>query len=51
MNSSNLMKSVKMALDYACNLPSLRELSNLETKRAIQYMVFLDGIGYDFKRS
>ncbi|MBT8308032.1 MAG: recombinase family protein [Maribacter sp.] len=49
INSSNLKKSVKMALGYACNLPSLWELGNLETKRAIQYMVFPDGIEYDFK--
>ena len=49
INSSNLKKSVKLALDYACNLPSLWKLGDLETKRAIQYMVFPDGIGYDFK--
>ncbi|WP_245615959.1 hypothetical protein [Flagellimonas lutaonensis] len=49
INSSNLKKSVKMALDYACNLPSLWKLGDLETKRAIQYMVFPDGIRYDFK--
>ncbi|MDT7828036.1 recombinase family protein [Pricia sp. S334] len=49
INSSNLKKSVKLALGYACNLPSLWELGNLETKRAIQYMVFPDGIEYDFK--
>ena len=49
INSSNLKKSVKMALDYACNLPYLWKLGDLETKKAIQYMVFPDGIGYDFK--
>ena len=49
INSSNLKKSVKLALGYACNLPSLWELGNLETKRAVQYMVFPDGIEYDFK--
>ena len=49
INSSNLKKSVIMALDYACNLPYLWKLGDLETKRAIQYMVFPDGIGYDFK--
>src|SRR5690606_7166444 len=50
INSSTLKKSVKMALDYACNLPYLWKLGNLETKRAIQYMVFPDGIEYDFKK-
>ena len=50
INSSNLKKSVKLALDYACNLPKLWELGDLETKRAIQYMVFPDGIEYDFKK-
>ncbi len=50
INSSNLKKFVKMALDYACNLPFLWELGDLETKRAIQYMVFPDGIEYDFKK-
>jgi DNA invertase Pin-like site-specific DNA recombinase len=49
INSSNLKKSIKMALDYACNLPYLWKLGDLETKKAIQYMVFPDGIGYDFK--
>ena len=49
INSSNLKKSVKIALDYACNSPSLWKLGELETKRAIQYMVFPDGIEYDFK--
>ncbi len=49
INSSNLKKSVKMALGYACNLPSLWKLGDLKTKRAIQYMVFPDGIRYDFK--
>lgn len=49
INSSNLKKSIKLALSYACNLPSLWKLGDLETKRAIQYMVFPDGIGYDFK--
>ena len=39
-----------MALNYARNLPKLWELGDLETKRAIQYMVFPDGIEYDFKK-
>ena len=42
-------QEVKMALGYACNLPSLWKLGDLKTKRTIQYMVFSDGIGYDFK--
>ncbi|WP_099574041.1 recombinase family protein [Maribacter sp. 4U21] len=49
INSSNLKKSVKLALGYACNLPSMWKLGDLETKRAIQFMVFPEGIGYDFK--
>ncbi len=49
INSSNLKKSVKIALRFACNLQSLWKLGDLETKRAIQYMVFPDGITYDFK--
>ncbi|WP_422351086.1 hypothetical protein [Flagellimonas sp.] len=49
INSSNLKKPIKMAFNYACNLPYLWKLGDLETKRAIQYMVFPDGIGYDFK--
>ena len=39
-----------MALGYACNLPKLWELGDLETKRAVQYMVFPDGIAYNFKK-
>ena len=50
INSSNLKKSVKLALDFACNLPSLWSLGDSQTKRAIQYMVFPDGIEYDFKK-
>ena len=50
INSSNLKKSIKLALDFACNLPLLWELGDLKTKRAIQYMVFPDGIVYDFKK-
>ena len=48
-NSSNLKKAVDKALDYALNLPSLWESGNVETKRALQYMVFPEGIYYDFK--
>ncbi len=40
---------IKMAFHYACNLPELWKLGDLETKRAIQYLVFPNGIGYDFK--
>jgi len=50
INSSNLKKAVKLALDFACNLPKLWELGDLETKRAVQYMVFPDGIEYNFKK-
>ena len=50
INSSNLKKAVNMALDFACNLPSLWVLGDLKTKKSIQYMVFPDGIEYDFKK-
>jgi site-specific DNA recombinase len=48
-NSSNLKKAVDKALGFAINLPSLWELGDIQTKRAIQYMVFPEGICYDFK--
>ena len=48
-NSSNLKKAVNKALDYALDLPLLWESGNVETKRALQYMVFPEGIYYDFK--
>lgn len=40
ISSSNLKKSIKMALDYACNLPSLWELGNLETG-LINFLLFI----------
>ena len=48
-NSSNLKKAIEKALQYALNLPSLWTSGDIETKRAIQYMVFPEGIGYDIK--
>ena len=48
-NSSNLRKAVEKALDFALNLPSLWELGDIQTKRALQFMVFPEGIYYDFK--
>jgi hypothetical protein len=48
-SSSNLKKAIEKALDYALNLPSLWGSGNIETKRSIQYMVFPDGVSYDFK--
>ncbi len=48
-DSSNLKKSISLALKYALNLPSLWSSGDLETKRKLQYMVFPDGLGYDFK--
>ncbi len=48
-DSSNLKKSINIALKYALNLPSLWSSGNIETKRSIQYMLFPDGLGYDFK--
>lgn len=40
-----------MALSYTCNLLILCKLVSFETKRAVQYLVFPDGIGYDFKNN
>ena len=48
-NSSNLKKSINQALKYALNLPLLWSSGDLETKRKIQYMVFPEGLGYDFQ--
>lgn len=48
-DSSNLKKSINLALKYALNLPSLWSSGDLETKRKVQYMVFPDGLGYDFQ--
>ena len=31
------------------NLPLLWSSGNIETKRAVQYMLFPDGLGYDFQ--
>lgn len=36
-------------MDFVLNLQSLWELGDIKTKRAIQYMVFTEGICYDFK--
>ncbi len=47
--SSNLEKSIDSALQYSLNLPSLWESGDIQTKRALQYMVFPQGILYDFK--
>ena len=48
-DSSNLKKSINLALKYALNLPLLWSSGDLETKRKLQYMVFPDGLGYDFQ--
>ena len=48
-DSSNLKKSINLALNYALNLPLLWSSGNIETKRAVQYMLFPDGLGYDFQ--
>lgn len=48
-DSSNLKKAIDRALKYALNLPLLWSSGNIETKRKLQYMVFPDGLGYDFK--
>lgn len=49
--SSNLEKAVDLALHYSCNLPLLWESGDIETKRAVQFMVFPEGILYDFKNN
>ena len=48
-DSSNLKKSINIALKYSLSLPSLWSSRDLETKRKLQYMVFPDGLGYDFQ--
>ena len=48
-NSSNLKKSIDKALNFALNLPSLWQSGNIEVKRSLQFMLFPEGIGYDFK--
>ena len=48
-NLSNLEKSIEIALHYALNLPPLWERGNVEVKKALQEMLFPDGIWYDFK--
>ena len=48
-DSSNLKKSINLALKYALNLPLLWSSGDIETKRKLQYMVFPDGLGYDFQ--
>ncbi|WP_271855673.1 recombinase family protein [Patiriisocius marinus] len=48
-DSSNLKKAIDRALKYALNLPLLWSSGDIETKRKLQYMVFPDGLGYDFK--
>ena len=47
-DSSNLKKAIDRALKYALNLPLLWSSGDIETKRKLQYMVFPDGLGYDF---
>lgn len=49
LNGSNLEKSIGLALKYALDFPSLWASGDIGTKRSIQYMVFPEGIGYDFK--
>ncbi len=48
-NSSNLKNSIDKALNFALNLPSLWQSGNIEVKRSLQFMLFPEGIGYDFK--
>ncbi|WP_010180414.1 recombinase family protein [Aquimarina agarilytica] len=48
-NSSNLKKAIERALKIALNLPKMWSLGDIETKRKIQYMLFPEGLGYDFE--
>ena len=48
-NLSNLQKSIEISLDLSTNLQKLWSLGDLETKKAIQHMVFPDGILFDHK--
>lgn len=48
-NSSNLKKAVEKAINFALNLPSLWQSGSIEEKRKLQYMLFPEGIEYDFK--
>ncbi len=46
-NLSNLEKSIDIALETSCNLHNTWVLGDLETKKALQMMVFPDGILFD----
>ena len=48
-NLSNLDNLIEKATGYALNLPKLWASGTLETKRAIQNMMFPEGILFDFK--
>lgn len=49
IKSSNLQKAIEKAIDYALNLPLLWQSGDVETKRKLQYMLFPEGIEYDFQ--
>ncbi|GGX12736.1 serine type site-specific recombinase [Aquimarina muelleri] len=48
-NLSNLEKSINLALQLSCNLQELWNLGDLETKKAVQHMVFPEGILFDYE--
>ena len=48
-DASNLEKSINLALEHALNLPLLWSSGDIQTKKTIQYMVFPEGIQYDFE--
>ncbi len=48
-NLSNHEKAIELALNYTCNLQNIWLLGDIEAKRAIQNLVFPEGITYDFK--
>ncbi len=49
MNSSNIEKYMKLALDLACKLTSVWASSNAAGKMSLQKLVFPDGIALDTK--
>ncbi len=50
LNLSNLENLIEKATQYALNLSNLWSSGTLETKRAIQNMMFPEGILFDFKK-
>ena len=47
---SNLEKSIELGLKYACNIHEAWELGDITIKKAIQNMMFPEGMLYDIKK-